>query len=454
MTSQIGGAEVYDEKGVEIGQLSPSALPSASPLPSVIKKHEENQNKMYEPIIRMLVGVWKTKPKGRAPEIGPDSIEMLDKLTDHINTIMTAPSIGMSSFDEDAFKSTIKEMLHKLYTFLHQHSHSKPRMGAKTVRGGMRPRIMDRPRSADPVGQQAPEPDDEPGYDEPGYDEPQRGSRRSRSSDVSWTQHCMMMILMMCSMFMGYIAYIKFQQTLETVTSTGTFDELKDIVDEIAQVFREVENGFLPYVLRIFTKPQADIELYYTGQLTQMITTAVERSVKDMGAQIKSTCGGDPIFQEGALAVGGIDIGHIASTILNSAIGALNSAQTTECITKTVQAMTREQFHKIETQITLIVAKILQNQNVIRWLLSAATAFAVPPVRFYVRLFTRTIRKYMSRRGASAAQERAGRPGSPREDGGFLALPAPGGGGRKTRSRRFLRNKKSRRVVFSRKRRN
>jgi hypothetical protein len=185
-----------------------------------------------------------------------------------------------------------------------------------------------------------------------------------------------------------------------------------------------------------------------------MITTAVERSVKDMGAQIKSTCGGDPIFQEGALAVGGIDIGHIASTILNSAIGALNSAQTTECITKTVQAMTRDQFHKIETQITLIVAKILQGKNVIGWLLSVASAVGVPPLGFYVRLFTREIRKYMSRRAASADQERAGRPGSPREDSGFLALPAPGGGGRKTRSRRFLRNKKSRRVVFSRKRRN
>jgi hypothetical protein len=265
----------------------------------------------------------------------------------------------------------------------------------------------------------------------------------------------MMMILMMCSMFMGYIAYIKFQQTLETVTSTGTVDELKDILGEVAEALKQVESGdFLPYVIRIFTKPQADIEIYYTGQLTQMITTAVERSVKGMGTQIKSTCGGDPIFQDGALAVGGIDIGHIASTIINSAIGALNSAQTTECITKTVQAMTREQFHKIETQITLIVAKILQNQNVIRWLLSAAGAFAVPPVRFYGGQVVRRIRGYISSRGASADEERAGRPGSPREDGGFLALPAPGGGGRKTRSRRFLRNKKSRRVVFSRKRRN
>jgi hypothetical protein len=448
MTSQIGGAEVYDvEENVKIGQLSPSA----SPLPSVIKKHEEKQNKMYEPIIRIIIGVWNTKPRGRAPEIDHDSTEMLNTLTGHIKTIMNAPSIDMSSFDEDAFKSTIKEMLHKLYTFLHS-----KRRKEKTVRGGMRPQITDRPRprprSADPAGN----PPSPPQSDDDQADYDQRDSRRSRSSDVSWTQHCMMMILMMCSMFMGYIAYIKFQQTLETVTSTGGgIGDLKDIVHEIERALQQVENGdFLQYVLRIFTTPQADIEVYYTGQLTQMITTAVERSVKDMGAQIKSTCGGDPIFQEGALAVGGIDIGHIASTILNSAIGALNSAQTTECITKTVQAMTREQFHKIETQITLIVAKILQNQNVIRWLLSAATAFAVPPVRFYVRLFTRTIRKYVSRRGASAAQERAGRPGSRREDGGFLALPAPGGGGRKTRSRRFLRNKKSRRVVFSRKRRN
>jgi|LauGreDrversion4_2_1035121.scaffolds.fasta_scaffold05116_2 hypothetical protein len=448
MTSQIGGAEVYDvEEGVEIRQLSPSA----SPLPSVIKKHEENLRKKHEPVIRMLIGVWNTKPMGRAPELGPDSIEMLDKLTDHINTIMTAPSVNLS-FDKDAFKSSIKKMLHKLHTFLHS-----KRRKVKTVRGGMKPRIENRassPGPANPPQHPAGNPPSPPQSDDDQADYDQRGSRRSRSSDVSWTQHCMMMILMMCSMFMGYIAYIKFQQTLETVTSTGTVGELKNIVDEIARVFQEVENGFLSYVLRIFTKPQADIELYYTGQLTQMITTAVERSVKAMSAQIKSTCGGDPIFQDGALAVGGIDIGHIASTIINSAIGALNSAQTTECIKETVQAMTREQFHKIETQITLIVAKILQNQNVIRWLLSAATAFAVPPVRFYVRLFTRTIRRYVSRRGASADQERAGRPGSPRGDG-FLALPPPSeGGGRKARSRRFLRNKKSRRVVFSRKRRN
>lgn len=444
MTSQIGGAEVYDDEGVEIRQLSPSALPS------VIKKHEEKQNKMYEPIIRGWIDVWTTKPMGRAPELGPDSIEMLDKLTDHINTIMTAPSVNLS-FDKDAFKSSIKKMLHKLHTFLRQHSHSKRR--AKTVRGGMRPRrIMDRPRSADPAGQEPPEPD----YDEPGYDEPQRGSRRSRSSDVSWGQHCMMMILMMCSMFMVYIAYIKFQQTVETVTSTGGgIGDLNDIAHEIARALQQVENGdFLQYVLRIFTKPQADIEVYYTGQVTAMITAAVQESVKNMGAQIKSTCGGDPIFQEGALAVGGFDPTTVVNTIANSIIGTLNSAQTTECITKTVQAMTRDQFHKIETQITLIVAKILQGKNVIGWLLSVASAVGVPPLGFYFRLFTREIRKYMSRRGASAAQERAGRPGSPREDSGFLALPAPGGGGRKTRSRRFLRNKKSRRVVFSRKRRN
>ena len=448
MTSQIGGAEVYDEEGVQIGNL-PS---SSSPLPSVIKKHEKNLRKKHEPVIRMLVDVWKTKPMGRAPKIDHDSTKMLDTLTSHIKTIMNAPSIGMSSFDEDAFKFTIKKMLHKLYTFLHQHSHSKPRMGAKTVRGGMRPRrIMDRPRSADPAGNPPPQSDD----DQADYD--QRGSRRSRSSQVSWTYHCMMMILMMCSMFMGYIAYIKFQQTLETVTSTGTVGELKDILGEVAEALKQVESGdFLQYVIQIFTKPQADIEIYYTGQLTQMITTAVERSVKDMGAQIKSTCGGDPIFQDGALAVGGIDIGHIASTILNSAIGALNSAQTTECITQTVRAMTREQFHKIETHITLVVAKILQNQNVIRWLLSAAGAFAVQPVRFYGGQLVRRIGGYMSSRGAPADQEQAGRHGSPSENGVLLLPPPPPseGGGRKARSRRILRNKKSRRVVFSRKRRN
>lgn len=441
MTSQIGGAEVYDvEEGVEIGQLSPS--------PSVIKKHEEKQNKMYEPIIRGWIDVWNTKPMGRAPEIGPDSIEMLDKLTDHIHTIMTAPSVNLS-FDKDAFKSSIKKMLHKLHTFLH-----KRRTVAKTVRGGTKPRqITNRPRSADPAGQEPPEPD----YDEPEYDESQRGSRRSRSSDVSWGQHCMMMILMMCSMFMVYIAYIKFQQTLETVTSTGSVGELNDIVEEIVKAFQQAEEGhFFQYILRIFTKPQADIEVYYTGQLTQIITDAVDRSVKEMGAQIKSTCGGDPIFQEGTLAVGPIDITKAVNVITNAIVSTLNHAHTTECIKQTVTALTRDQFHKIETQITLIVAKILQGKNVIGLLLSGAIAVGAPTLGWYSRFFLRKISEFRlrTRRGASAAQERAGRPGSPRDDGGFLALPAPGGGGRKTRSRRFLRNKKSRRVGFSRKRRN
>lgn len=455
MTSQIGGAEVYDEEGVQIGNL-PS---SSSPLPSVIKKHEKNLRKKHEPLIRMLIGVWNTKPMGRAPKIDHDIIEMLDKLTGYFKTIMAALSVVLSSFDEDAFKSTIKEMLHKLYTFLHSKRsflHSKRRRRtAKTMRGGMQPRIENRASSPGPANPPQHPAGNPPSPPQP--DDDQRDSRRSRSSQVSWTYHCMMMILMMCSMFMGYIAYIKFQQTLETVTSTGTVGELKDILGEVAEALKQVESGdFLQYVIQIFTKPQADIEIYYTGQLTQMITTAVERSVKDMGAQIKSTCGGDPIFQDGALAVGGIDIGHIASTILNSAIGALNSAQTTECITQTVRAMTREQFHKIETHITLVVAKILQNQNVIRWLLSAAGAFAVQPVRFYGGQLVGRIGGYMSSRGAPADQEQAGRHGSPSENG-FLLLPPPPpseGGGRKARSRRILRNKKSRRVVFSRKRRN
>jgi hypothetical protein len=242
-----------------------------------------------------------------------------------------------------------------------------------------------------------------------------------------------MLFLLLSSIFMVYIANVKFHQTLATITETGSVGEVADIADEIREALKRLESGdFLQYIFQIFSKPQADIEVYYTGQLAEIIKNVVNRSVRDMSAQIKATCGGDPIFQEGALAVGPIDITNAVNVITNAVVSTLNSGQTTECITKTVQAMTREQFPKIETQISLVLAKILHGKNVISWLLSAASALGVPAVGWYSRFFWHKFRWMTSRRSVSAAHER---PGSPRGDGGYPALPAPGGGGRKTRYR-------------------
>jgi hypothetical protein len=243
-----------------------------------------------------------------------------------------------------------------------------------------------------------------------------------------------MLFLLLSSIFMVYIASVKFHQTLATITETGSVGEVADIADEIARALKKLESGdFLQYIFQIFSKPQADIEVYYTGQLAEIIKNVVKRSVNDMAAQIKATCGGEDIFQKGALAVGPIDITNAVNVITNAVVSTLNSGETTECITKTVQAMTREQFHKIETQIALVVAKILHGKNVISWLLTGASAFGVPAVGWYSRFFGRKIQDAIrKRRGVSAAHER---PGSPRGDGEFPALPAPGGGGRKTRYR-------------------
>ena len=455
MTSQIGGAEIYDYENKEEEEELPKLLRSSSTSPSTseLKKQQQQQqqkeNKQYEPIISGLIVVWNTKPKGRAPEIDADTKEMVDKITGYIKQIIDGLKM---SFDEKAYQSFINEMWDKLYTFLQQqqrgHSSKRKRM-RKTVRGGTRPLLENeqrRPRqhSADPNGSQPP-PDD-------GSIPP---SSRSGSSSVSWSQHCIMLFLMMSSLFMVYIAYVKFNQTLKTVTSTETVGEIADFVREINTVLSDIENGnFLGYILRMFTSSQVDVELYYTSQFTSIIKKMVADSVKDMAGQIKSTCVGDPIF--GEMKIAGLDLTFVTNTISN-ALGMFIPDKTTECVTNTVIALTRDQFRKIETHIALIVAKILQNQNVIRWLLSGAGVLSIPPLKFYGRIFFKNYKQIMrsikSRRRASLPEEH-GRPGSPGRE--LLALPPPPqqGGGRKTRSRRFLRNKKSRRVVLSGKRRN
>jgi hypothetical protein len=455
MTSQIGGAEIFEinDKTGSIGKEIPQL--KSSPSPSKIKKHEEMQQIMYGPLIENVAKIYNIEPLGRAPEIDADTKEMVDKITGYIKQIMDALNI---SFDEKGYQSFMKEMGHKLYTFMKQGGHSKSNSKGKrgkskgrmwkTVRGGMKsielpghPRAPRHPRARaeSPVAghhHQPPPPPNgyEPDEEDPSYEERSSRSSRRNSSSVSWKQHFIMLFLLLSSIFMVYIASVKFHQTLATITPSGTLGDAADIADEIREALRHLESGdFLQYIFRIFSKPQADIEVYYTGQLAEIIKNVVDRSVRDMSAQIKATCGGDPIFQEGALAVGHIDFTEFVNVITNAVVSTLNSGPTTECITKTVQAMTREQFHKIETQIALVVAKILHGKNVISWLLTGASAFGVPAVGWYSRFFGRKIQDAIrKRRGVSAAHER---PGSPRGDGEFPALPAPGGGGRKTRYR-------------------
>ena len=442
MTSQIGGARIFEIKSKdgskpgskdddeEIPQLKPS------PSPSKIKKYKKRQQNMYGPLMEIVDRIYN-EPIGRAPELDANTKEMVDTITGYIKRIMDALNI---SFDEKGYQSFMTEMGDKLYTFMKPHSHSKSNSKGKmrnskggrvlkTVRGGMLPSSrrmimdMDRPRAASPAGNQPPPP----------YEERRHRSSRRNSSSVSWKQHFIMLFLLLSSIFMVYIASVKFNQIVSTLTCGGGVGDAADIADEIAQALQKLESGnFLQYIFQIFSKPQADIEVYYTGQLADIIKNVVERSVKDMSAQIKATCGGVPIFQEGAFALGPIDITNAVNGITNAIVSTLNSGPTTECITKTVQAMTRERFHKIETQIALVLAKIFHGKNVISWLLSGASALGVPPLVWFSRRLCQNLRWMTSRRGVSAAHER---PGNPMEDGEFPALPASEGGRRKTRYR-------------------
>jgi len=444
MTSQIGGARIFEindnDSKPELNTEIPQLKPSPSPSPSEIKKYEEMLRKKYGPLIEILAKIYNIKHRSRAPELDADTKEMVDIITGYIKRIMDALKI---SFDEKGYQSFMKEMGDKLYTLMRvkksTHRSKGNRGGSKgrrrTVRGGMLPSgrmIVHRPRAASPSGHQPP-PDGYESDEDQQYEERRPRSSRRDSSSVSWSQHFIMLFLLLSSIFMVYIANVKFHQTLATITETGSVGEVADIANEIVQALQKLESGdFLQYIFRIFSKPQADIEVYYTGQLAEIIKNVVDRSVKDMSAQIKEICGGVPIFQKGALAVGPFDITNAINVITNTVVSTLNSGPTTECITKTVQAMTREQFHKIETQIALVVTKILHGKNVISWLLSAASALGVPPLVWFTRRLCQNLRLMTSRRSVSAAHER---PGSPRGDGGYPALPAPGGGGRKTRYR-------------------
>lgn len=442
MTSQIGGAEIFEinDKTGSIGKEIPQLKPS--PSPSEIKKHEEMLQKKYGPLIEFLAKISNTKPRGHAPEIDADTKEMVDKITVYMKQIMEALNF---SFDEKGYQSVMKEMGDKLYTFMKQggHSKSKGRRRRNTVRGGMLPssrrRIENGPRAASPVAghhhQPPPPPPD--GYEsdeEPPYEERSSRSSRRNSSSVSWKQHFIMLFLLLSSIFMVYIANVKFHQTLATITRGGSVGDVADITREFTIALERLESGdFLQYIFQIFSKPQADIQVYYTGQLANIVKDIVAHSITNMSQQIKATCGGEDIFQEGTLAVGPIDITTFVNVITNALVSTLNSGPTTECITNTVKAMTREQFQKLETQIALALANILHKKDVISWLLSVASALGVPALGWYSRFFWKKIQYAIrSRRAASAVHERHG---SPRGDGELLALPAPEGGRRKTRYR-------------------
>ena len=416
-TKQIAGAKIYDEAGNEI--------------PEVKSNQDRLRRRQYEPLIAGLIAVYNRKPSGRAPELDADATEFLHKITNQIKNVMDENKL---SFDEDRYNKFVIEMCKNMYHIVDKEP--------KSMRGGVRGHH----RSMSP---------------RPSIERP-RSSHRDDSTS-SWGQHCMMMILMMSSLFMLYVAYIKFHQTLATVTSTGTVGEINDIINEIIRATQQLENvGFLQYIIQIFTRPNTDIDTYYTSQLTDMITTVSKRAVAAAGKQIKTTCGGDDIFTPGTLSLpGGLDLTNIVNIVSNSVMGMLNSGQTTECITNTVRALTREQFHAIETTLTLTVNKILMNKTIIGWYLKAASVLGTPAIGFYVRFFGRKVLRVLRSRVAPVVepegeyQEEANAEESPSGRRELLALPPPpppSGSGGKPRSRRYRRERsissknKSRRV--------
>ena len=82
---------------------------------------------------------------------------------------------------------------------------------------------------------------------------------------------------------MVYIASVKFHQTFATITRGGSVGDAVDITREFTEALERLESGdFLQYIVQIFSKPQADIEVYYTGQLANIVKDIVAHSITNM----------------------------------------------------------------------------------------------------------------------------------------------------------------------------
>lgn len=368
-----GGADV-----TEITNEGEATIPQLS---------EERQNdstgqpieELYMFNLIALCEIHNTNADRTAPKLDKEVHEYIDFLSGQLYDIS---QLNGHSFNMDGFKSYSIEMCNKLYNF---------NMNEGILLGGSKNR---RSASPDPMSTAL--------VSRNRSVKSRRSVQRSKTLHrfkksarrilKSWTVQCIILISLLGSIFMSYIAYAKFQQLVNTITQTGTVFEINDFVTELGA---GMGDGFSVYVWKTITNDYNLVNNYYTTMYKDLISTYLEASASTFADKAKTICVGPDVFTPGALSVGTTDFTNTVNKVVNVVTGLFTFKDTGGCMSNTLKLLTLQEIERIKTLLSLKFEEISMNHTQIRLYLQYAGLLAWPSLMYYSRVFWKLSKKVM-----------------------------------------------------------
>lgn len=468
MASFKGGAEITEvadngEPGEEIPELPKTGTGTET------GTGQRPAEDLYKLLLVVLCDIHKTEVRTMPPKMNTYVKKHLDFVAGHLSDMSL---LNESAFDKEKFKKFVIDMCNKLYNFNENEKLQEEQTG------GVRPEraLSPRPQDSAPGSGYATSlvPSDN-------RTRRSRGSSHSRmgrqTSDLlnSWFVQCIILISLLGSIFCAYIAYVKFNNLVSTMTQTGTVFEITNFVEELGA---GIGDGFAVYIWKTFTNDYNLVNNYYTSAYKDLLGRYLESSASTILEKANEVCVGADVFVEGNSMIQSGEIMKIVNKIVNAVTGVMTFKDTGNCISNTMKLLTLQEIDRMKTLLSLKFEEISMNHNQIWLYLQYAGFLAWPAILYYPRLFKRVGKNMMMniRKTVELSEEINDQPESPPGDQRLLengpraegeGSPSPQSspqspesreigsqsrpsGGRKSKSRRLYRN---RRVVTMRKKR-
>jgi hypothetical protein len=402
MPNYKGGATIVGDNGKEIPEIDSEKRPV-----------EES----FMMILGVLCDIYKTEVRTMPPEMNTYVNKHLDFIAEHLATMAV---LNEKTFDKEGFKKFVIDMCNKLYNF---------NENKKLMTGGVRsPLSIGRPKHTG------------------------RPRRRSQMKELlnSWFVQCIILISLFGSIVCAYIAYVKFNHLVSTMTQSGSVFEITNFVKELDN---GIGDGFAVYIWKTFTNDYDLINNYYTTTYKDMMGKYLASSMSAISEKANKICIGSDVFVEGNAMIQSGEFMNIVNRIVSAVTSVMSFKDTGNCVSNTVKLLTLQEIDRMKTVLSLKFEEINMHNNQIWLYLQYAGFLAWPAMLYYPRLFMRVGKKMMSQiRIRADLHQEDDKEDDDDDDAASrnLALVPSYTGGRKSKARRLYRN---RRVVTMKKKR-
>jgi hypothetical protein len=253
-------------------------------------------------------------------QLNSDDQQLLDEIADKLNEIATAQNIN---FNKDGFKTFVK----KLYVYDFKQF------------GG--------------------DPDDE------------LVPYSRKKSYMPNRYDFIAILLFICSIFILYISFVKFNELSQSITGMSIDEvgqdaklQVQDALSKIRALPTE-QITFLQYVWTSIQTFSCSIVETQTEKLRNIVKELLSHTVQDFTEIATRTCmPRTQVFTEGLYSIGSIDLGSTLNTLVQGVSGLTSASATNSCILNTVLSLKRraidELFHQQELILNQLTAQSTQ----------------------------------------------------------------------------------------------